>query len=1778
MQKLFILIYFLSLHFVICAEENEDFTPGFDFPQETHLLGLVDLCSGNPSYSLSLLEGGEVAALPLQLQIAPGTDNAQYFSGCRFNYHSHLATYELKKQSASIYAYLDCGDRLPLFKNSDFINQTQSFSPANYVIKKSINLCGSEISAHTNLKNISATYQQGTKNTGTITVRDGKNIEKIYRNIFNTKDYTLIHEKFPNGLSIDFSRSGEMKTLIHAEHLPKMWELKNRNGEVIRKITRELGDNNVTFKTDRSESVSLFYTGKHLNKITRKYAPTEEWNGSQYIRGKGSKILINGSSISKNFKGPFEVIYKYGKEYNDNSEKHSTTVEDVYGNKTIYKYKEGRILDEIKRAKGREKYIWGAKNTEDQGTFYGKEIYDELNTLLTKESLEYDDRGNVLKHLIEGDLTGDGSKSILITEKTYSNNGFNLVMSQRESDGPTEHYSYIPGTNLLESKYTIVDEQIIHREFYEYNENAMRTKVISDDGSAMLRDDSANVTVQLIEEVDTVKDRTTHGFCLPKEVRKGYIDRTTLKSTWLKIEQFTYGPGDLLIKKDVIGSDGQLAYSIDYEYDDRHRLIRETTPLGHVIHKEYDENFQVIATYMEGSGFKTFYTRDFGDRILEERIEYDSGEIEITQFSYDPYDHCIEEIDPYGNKTKRNYDARGNEIRIEFQTNGKGGSSLITRKHDYFGNVIEETDPNGNTIRKKYTIGGAPSEIIYPDGGTETFRYNVNDTLRKKTHVNGSYTEYRYNPLKKITYEAHFSLDGTLLNWTRYEYDRLRIKSKEDASGLVLNYFYDDAGREIRIEEVTQNATAIKSFQYDRLGNVCKESHHLDLETYDYIKQYDEEGNLLEETEEWEGKLLKKVQYEYDINNQVIEKTIFVSEIECSIEKYFYNTRGDLIESIDPLGNRTFIKYNHKAINRLEQKSLEIESTDPLGRKIRKQFDGYSRELFEEILDESGKRLAAKDLYYDPAGNLRREYHHVYENGVFSHEYLIEYIYDSMNRVIMQTEQSHKKMAIFTNGNGGGISIDPLTGKFVKSSDVSSIAKLAKTTIRRYDATGNMIQLHLPSGIKIDYTYDYENRLIARKSSDGTVDEMIEYDFHGNPTWLVSAGASGIYGSENVISRTYTQFDQIESEEFGNGAKIHFEYDSLKRLTNIRYHDGSSAHYHYQDGRLEKIVRVQKNGDEFEIYDEEYDLRGALLRSSLRKNNEKNRQVIKHEWDLLGRKISSLHSAWAQNVTEIDSLGNLISMEMGPKGSVEKFQYEYDSLNQLRKEISLFTHDYRFDSIHNCIEKDKIKFLVNDFNQVLKSNSSSMKYDADGNRTDKNSTKYTYDAIGRLIKIEETGKPITHCYDPLNRRISTHENGENRIYMYQDTLEIGSMKKGWKISELRILRNRMYEDVGSAVMVELDGVVYFPLMDHRGNCGALLDHKGNLIESNQYSAFGEVVTQGKIANPWKFSSKRQDSTGLIYFGERYYDPESQTWLTPDPAGFRDGPNLYAYLHGNPLFSIDPTGLEQERPLIENENRKREVIDQKEQTDRERGAEQIKKIVSDAHNNAIRNIPAIVDGFIEGYSHPIDATAATCNSVRGAEVANGGYEGEMGRSYQLGRALGGCVGYAEWHPALWATVKGVKGLGMGVKLAAPMLTTAKAATTSTATKKAATAHMKDVFDITTSGLDYIGKGTNVSRHQAFRIAKQKSGLLLKQTHPNFIKRIPLRDQDKRLILSREYNFIIKKDTTVIIREHSLGHKDGAHGPHFNTIIMKGPEGNQIEVPLKCGIDHHTHFYR
>ena len=56
-----------------------------------------------------------------------------------------------------------------------------------------------------------------------------------------------------------------------------------------------------------------------------------------------------------------------------------------------------------------------------------------------------------------------------------------------------------------------------------------------------------------------------------------------------------------------------------------------------------------------------------------------------------------------------------------------------------------------------------------------------------------------------------------------------------------------------------------------------------------------------------------------------------------------------------------------------------------------------------------------------------------------------------------------------------------------------------------------------------------------------------------------------------------------------------------------------------------------------------------------------------------------------------------------------------------------------------------------------------------------------------------------------------------------------------------------------------------------------------------------------VGNPYLFTARRWDAaTALYHYRHRDYTPDLGRFLQPDPLGYIDGMNLYAYVNNNPL--------------------------------------------------------------------------------------------------------------------------------------------------------------------------------------------------------------------------------------------------------------------------------------
>ncbi len=96
--------------------------------------------------------------------------------------------------------------------------------------------------------------------------------------------------------------------------------------------------------------------------------------------------------------------------------------------------------------------------------------------------------------------------------------------------------------------------------------------------------------------------------------------------------------------------------------------------------------------------------------------------------------------------------------------------------------------------------------------------------------------------------------------------------------------------------------------------------------------------------------------------------------------------------------------------------------------------------------------------------------------------------------------------------------------------------------------------------------------------------------------------------------------------------------------------------------------------------------------------------------------------------------------------------------------------------------------------------------------------------------------------------------------------------------------------------------------DNQGSIVATTDGGGNV---------GNIFAYGPYGEPNTWSGSRYLYTGqialpeaqLYYYKARVYDPIAGRFLQNDPVGYGDGPNMYGYVHGDPINGSDPSGLD-----------------------------------------------------------------------------------------------------------------------------------------------------------------------------------------------------------------------------------------------------------------------------
>jgi RHS repeat-associated protein len=181
---------------------------------------------------------------------------------------------------------------------------------------------------------------------------------------------------------------------------------------------------------------------------------------------------------------------------------------------------------------------------------------------------------------------------------------------------------------------------------------------------------------------------------------------------------------------------------------------------------------------------------------------------------------------------------------------------------------------------------------------------------------------------------------------------------------------------------------------------------------------------------------------------------------------------------------------------------------------------------------------------------------------------------------------------------------------------------------------------------------------------------------------------------------------------------------------------------------------------------------------------------------------------------------------------------------------------------------------------------------------EKQITEFAYDGDGGRVK--RTVIPTTSSVIPAEAGIQT-------------TTYIGSL---YEVGSDGTTRNHIFAGSNRIATISSsqgDEAISYYHQDHLGSSSVITDQTGQLVQHLEYLPFGKTqVSTGMDTVSHKFTGKELDvSTGLYYYGARYYDPEIGRFISADtivPAPYDPQTlNRYAYCRNNPVKYVDPSG-------------------------------------------------------------------------------------------------------------------------------------------------------------------------------------------------------------------------------------------------------------------------------
>lgn len=490
-----------------------------------------------------------------------------------------------------------------------------------------------------------------------------------------------------------------------------------------------------------------------------------------------------------------------------------------------------------------------------------------------------------------------------------------------------------------------------------------------------------------------------------------------------------------------------------------------------------------------------------------------------------------------------------------------------------------------------------------------------------------------------------------------------------------------------------------------------------------------------------------------------------------------------------------------------------------------------------------------------------------------------------------------------------------------------------------YDAAGRKITETDGRGNTATTCYDNDDRILQVSYSTGcgpTSGVSYVYDAAGNLTGRATQSTG--------TSTTWTYDDQNRpTQEADSSGTTTAAYDPAGNV--VTYTDGAATTTYTYDGANNLLTLAEPGGS---------CPTGATTLTPIttpnttkctgftyNKNNQRNATYLPN-----GVQNSVVQDASGRIVTVIASRSGVRSVDRS---------YAYDNTGTDSGVLRTFTDNtastntnYTYDPV-NRLAADTVKTGTTSGSGTTLS-SDGYSYDKDGNLTQQitagatthygytaadqmcwsaattgtgcttptGGTTYTYDGNGNTLTGDaSTGTNTWTAYNQL----SSSTVGGTQTYTYQGTTNTQRITAGSTTFANGLLgqithsaagaANQQYvrDPKGALIALQTGGTSYYYTTDNLGSILQLTDPAGNNAATYKYGPYGQTLTATgpqAATNPYRYAGGYTDTTGLIKYGARYYNPTHTRFTQPDPSGQET--NNYTYTGDNPTSNTDINGL------------------------------------------------------------------------------------------------------------------------------------------------------------------------------------------------------------------------------------------------------------------------------